>query len=460
MTQDNYPASLTVLRESKDNLDVVPDPRSPRKDRVWQLRLLWDNRAFLWRVLLWGLLAGIVVALILPVRYEVVTRIMPPDTQSAPALAMLTALAGKTGGAGNLAGMASDLLGVKSSSALFVGILQSQSVQDRIIQQFDLRRVYGDSKIEDARESLTKHTDISEDRKSGIVTVIVTDHDPKRAAAMATAYVQELDRLVALVSTSAARRERIFLEGRLRSVKQDLDNASRSFSDFASKNTAIDIPAQGKAMVEAAARLQGELIAAESSLRGLEAIYTDQNVRVRAMRARVAELHAQLDKLGGEAGTASDPQSKDSDALYPSIRRLPILGVTYADLYRQTKIQETVFELLTQQYELAKVQEAKEIPSVKVLDAAVVPTKKSFPPRLLIILTSALVAFVLSSAWLFARVSWAQIAVEDPGKQFAQEVFAAFKTNLPRFARNGSHPQLTESGDWDPPRPEGDEASK
>jgi capsule polysaccharide export protein KpsE/RkpR len=192
----------------------------------------------------------------------------------------------------------------------------------------------------------------------------------------------------------------------------------------------------------------------------LEAIYTDQNVRVRAMRARVAELHAQLDKLGGEAGSASDPQSKDSDALYPSIRRLPILGVTYADLYRQTKIQETVFELLTQQYELAKVQEAKEIPSVKVLDAAVVPTKKSFPPRLLIILASALVALVMSSLWLFARVSWAQIAVEDPGKQFAQEVFTAFKTSLPRFARNGSHPQLTESGDWDSPGPEGDEAPK
>jgi len=459
MTQENYSTSITVLRESNSNVDVAPDPRSPRVDRVKQLRILWDNRGFLKRVFLWGLLVGIVVALIIPARYDVITRIMPPDGQSGPALAMLTALAGKTGG-GNIAGMASDLLGVKSSGALFVGILQSQSVEDRIIEQFDLRRVYGDSKIEDARESLSKHTDISEDRKSGIITVKVTDHDPKRAAWMATAYVHELDRLVAQVSTSAARRERIFLEGRLRSVKQDLDTASRNFSDFASKNTAIDIPAQGKAMVEAAARLQGELIAAESSLRGLEAIYSDQNVRVRAMRARVAELREQLDKLGGEAGTASDPQSRDSDQLYPSIRRLPILGVTYADLFRQTKIQETVYELLTQQYELAKVQEAKEIPSVKVLDAAVVPTKKSFPPRLLIILASAFVALVMASAWLFARVSWMQMAAEDPGKQFAQEVFTTFKTSLPKFARNGSHPEISETSDWIPARPEGDEAPK
>ena len=463
MTQDNHSTSLTVLRDARTNLDVAPNPRSPREDRVKQLRLLWDNRAFLWRVFLWGLLAGIVVALVIPVRYDVDTRIMPPDPQSGSALAMLSALAGSKTGGGNLAGMAgmaSDLLGMKTSGALFVGILESQSVQDRIIQQFDLRHVYGDSKIEDARDSLAKHTEISENRKSGIITLRVTDHDPKRAAAIATAYVQELDRLVALVSTSAARRERIFLEGRLRAVKQDLDSASRNFSDFASKNTAIDIPAQGKAMVEAAARLQGELIAAESSLKGLEAIYTDQNVRVRAMRAKIAELHGQLDKLGGEAGTASDPQSRDSEAQYPSIRRLPILGVTYFDLYRQTKIQETVYELLTQQYELAKVQEAKEIPSVKVLDAAVVPTKKSFPPRLLIVLTSAFLALIIASVWLFARVSWMQVAAEDPGKQFAVEVLTTFRTSLPKFARNGSRPQITESEDWIPPSREGDETPK
>ena len=99
--------------------------------------------------------------------------------------------------------------------------------------------------------------------------------------------------------------------------------------------------------------------------------------------ARVTELRAQLGKMGGESGTSAAPSSETDASLYPAIRQLPLLGVTYADLYRQTKIQETVYELLTQQYELAKVQEAKEVPSVKVLDAAVVPTKKSFPPRML-----------------------------------------------------------------------------
>ena len=181
-------------------------------------------------------------------------------------------------------GIASDLLGVKSSGALFVGIVGSQTVQDRVIRDFDLQRVYRDSKIEDARKDLAEHTEVSEDRKSGIITIGVTDHDPKRAAGMAKAYVGELDRLVAQVSTSSARRERIFLEGRLETVKSDLDLTAKNFSQFASKNTAIDIPAQGKAMVEAAAILQGRLIAAQSELSGLQQIYTKNNVRVRARK--------------------------------------------------------------------------------------------------------------------------------------------------------------------------------
>ena len=329
---------------------------------------------------MYALLASAVLALLIPVRFQSTTRLMPPDTLSESGMGMMAAIAGRAGADG-IGGLASDLLGVKSSGALFVGILGSETVQDALIDEFQLKKVYHDSKIEDARRDLAEHTDVSEDRKSGIITISVTDHDAKRAAAMARSYVDELDRLVAQVSTSSARRERIFLEGRLGDVKTDLDLAARNFSDFASKNTAIDIPEQGKAMVEAAAGLQGELIAAQSELSGLRAIYSDNNVRVRTVEARVNELDKKLNEIGG----AEVGNGKSDNSLYPSIRKLPLLGVTYADLFRQTKIQETVYELLTQQYEMAKVEEAKEIPTVKVLDAAIVPTKKTFPPRTVIV---------------------------------------------------------------------------
>lgn len=424
MSKQNY---FTTLPEATESDTPSNDSGEAWAANITRLRVLWAQRRFLLRWTGIGIVTSVVVALLIPVRFVATTQLMPPDNQSGGASALLAA-AGRN--AGGLAGIAGDLIGTKNSGALFVGILASRTVQDRLIEQFDLRRVYGDSKMENARIDLGKHTGVSEDRKSGIISISVTDHNPQRAAALASAYVKELDRLVADVSTSAARRERIFLEERLHAVKLDLDASAVKFSNFASENTAIDIPAQGKAMVEAAATLQGQLIAAESELRGLEAIYTDQNVRVRAVRARVAELRAQLGKIGGESGTSGALSPQSDPSLYPSIRQLPRLGVTYADLYRQTKVQETVYELLTQQYELAKVQEAKEIPSVRILDAAVVPTKKSFPPRGLISLFGTVFFFLGACAWLFVKRSYAAIDPQDPGKVLAEEVAVTVKARL------------------------------
>ncbi len=417
------------------SLETTTGPEASGERMIAHLRLLWENRELLLRTFLVALLASTVIAFLIPVQYDATTQLMPPDSQSGSSMALLSALAGRASGLGAVAG---DFLGVKNSGSLFVGVLQSRTIQDRLIEQFGLRGIYHESKIEDARLALIEHTSISEDRKSGIIGITVRDHDPRRAAALAQAYVAELDRLIAQVSTSSARRERVFLEERLNAVKQDLDSAAQKFSEFASKNTAIDIPAQGKAMVEAAAALQGQLIAAESELRGLEAIYTDQNVRVRALRARVAELRKQLGKLGGDSGGSGALSSKSDPSLYPSIRQLPRLGVTYADLYRQTKIEETVFELLTQQNELAKVQEAKEIPSVKILDAAVVPTKKSFPHRLNLISAGTALAIFAVCAWLFAKRSWQAIDPQDPGKQFAEEVVSTLRLGAGRLVPAGA----------------------
>ena len=161
------------------------------------------------------------------------------------------------------------MLGLKSSSDVFVGILTSRTVQDKLIQQFLIwKKLYGDSRMEDARKDLAERTAIVVDRKSQIITITVTDKDPKRASTMGQGYIEELNRLVAELSTSSARRERIFLEDRLQAVSKDLESAEKEFSQFSSENSAIDIKEQGKAMVQAAATLQEQLIASESELRG------------------------------------------------------------------------------------------------------------------------------------------------------------------------------------------------
>jgi capsule polysaccharide export protein KpsE/RkpR len=315
-------------------------------------------------------------------------------------------------------------------------VLRSRTVEDKLIQEFDLRKLYHARRIEDARKVLEGKTDIAIDRKSQIVTVDVTDKSPQRATALAQAYVEELNRTLAEVSTSSARRERIFLEGRLTTVNNDLETAEKAFSQFSSKNAAIDLKEQGKAMVTAAATLEGELIAARSELEGLRQVYANSNVRVRSAQARIAELESQLEKVSGGYESPSPEKGNDDDALYPSIRRLPLLGVPYADLYRKTRVQEALFEMLTQKYELAKVEEAKEIPTVKVLDFPKLPERNSFPPRLLLMLLGTVLSFSGGVAWIFGHEKWEQMDPADPGKVLAQEVFETVKVATSWGSRN------------------------
>jgi capsule polysaccharide export protein KpsE/RkpR len=410
------------------------------------LRNLWAQRRLLGKAIFGGFAAGALVALLIPARYQSTTRLMPPDSQANASMGMLAALTAKSGnGMGTVAG---ELLGIRGSGALFTGILGSRTVEDRLVARFQLHKVYGIRLEQDTRAKLAENTEISEDRKSGIITISVTDPDPKRAAAIAQAYVEELNQLVAELSTSAAHRERVFLEERLGSVKLDLDDASQKFSQFESTNKTIDIKEQARAMVQGAAAIEGELIATESELKGLEEIYTVNNVRVRSVKARIAELRRQLDKMGGTTATGNRESPAISDTAYPTIRRLPLLGVTYADLYRRMQIQEAVYETLTQQFELAKVQEAKEIPSVKVLDAASLPEGKSFPPRTLIALLGAFVVSGAAGMSIVARASWEEADSKDPGKVFAREVLQTMEAGMPWAEPNGSRVQAATHRVW------------
>src|SRR5438094_5950578 len=454
----NFSASAPVRQPVPEmpehDLPVGPGPEEPPQatdSSVAYVRLLWEHRRLLARVAICGLVASTLIAFLIPARYESTARLMPPDNQSTTGLA--AAAAAMSGVGAGLGGVASDLLGLKSTSDIFVGILTSRTIKDKLIQQFDLKKLYWDRRMEDARRDLAEHTSVSVDRKSQIIAISVTDHDPKRAAAMAQAYVEELNRLVAELSTSSARRERLFLEERLKAVNQDLEVAEKEFSQFSSKNTAIDIKEQGKAMVEAAATVQGQYIAAQSELEGLKQVYTDNNVRVRSVRARIAELKRQLEKLGGKGEPVSEPSGQQADFLYPSIRKLPLLGVTYADLYRRTRVQEAVFESLTKEYELAKVQEVKEIPTVKLLDSPNIPERKSFPPRTLIAFLGMALAFAAATTWVLGKWAWDETDSNDARKVFAQEVFTTVKARLPQFSQNGSgNPAGSESSSDGSPR--------
>jgi uncharacterized protein involved in exopolysaccharide biosynthesis len=436
------PADALEPRPTYSNPGV--DAGSYMPSSATMLRLLWNKRQLLLRWMIYGFVLSTVTAFLIPKKFESAARLMPPD-QSNSGVAMLAAAATSRTGSGLGAGLGSglgsiagDLLGLKSSGELFVGILQSRTVQDRLINKFNLRKVYWDRYLEDARKDLDKNTEVSEDRKSGIISVRVTDKNPQRAAALAQEYVSELNRIVISLNTSSAHREREFLEERLTQAKQDLESAEKGFSEFASQNTALDIPAQGKAMIEAAATLEGQLIAAETELESLRQIYADGNVRVRSTQARVNELRHQLQKIGGKYDSTTQPGNQDDQSMYPSIKKLPLLGVKYADLYRGTKVEEAIFETLTQEYELARVEEAKETLVVKVLDPPNVPEKKSYPPRMLIMTLGTLLAMAMSVVWIFGRAFWTEIDSREPHKVLALEISQTTRASLPWRVGNAS----------------------
>lgn len=415
-----YPPSLPEMEQRP----------AEEQGKIAKLWLLWNERRLFWRVAWKTLALAVVVSFLLPRQYEATVKVVPGENSSSGMMGLPGKLANmENSGVGNGISLALDatgLLGGKTPTAFYVEILKSRSLQDSIIDHFNLRTRYWKTgrwwpgNYYTTRKKLSSFTDIEEDKKSNVIILTVTDYDPETAAQIATAYVTELNRAAAGLNTGEAHRERVFLEGRLSEAKHDLDQTALALSQYSSKNTIMDPQDQGRAMMDAASRVQGEMIAAEAELKGLEQIYSDDNVRVRTLKARIETLQGKLHTMTGKQVQPAAPD-------YPSMTSLPILGYRYSDLYRQTRIQEAIYEFLTQQYETAKIDEARELPSVRVMDPAVPPERKSSPHRVLIWICSLFGALVLTTCWVLGKNSWERIPPDDSRRLLAADVNAEIR---------------------------------
>jgi len=386
----------------------------PQSGRILPLlRLLWVKRRTVLGIVVAGTLLSVLYAFLLPVMYTSTTTLMPPDTSSANS--NLMGLLSATGSAG------SALLGAKSSGAQFVGILRSRTVQESLVKRFNLDHYYKVRFDEDACKRLVAHTSVLVDDKSGIIAISVTAGNPALASNIAQGYVEELDHVVTNNSTSAAHRERVFLEGRLKEIKQDLDSSSKALSQFSTKNRTIDVPSQAKAMMEAGLKLQADLAVARSDLAGLRQAYSEDNIRVRTASAHVEELQRQMDKITGQSQENSS-EAHTNQSSYPSLEALPELGLTYADLERKVVVEESLWEALTKQYETAKVQEAKEIPTVRILDVADVPQHKSAPARTAIVILGIMASLFVACIFVLGANTWENISDQDERKKLVTEI--------------------------------------
>ena len=401
--------------------------------------VLLRHRRLLVRVAGIALLVNLAIAFLIPKQYQSSARIMPPET-SGSGTALLAALAGRALGGDTLGGLAASLLGGHNSGLLFIDLLRSDTVTDHLVDHFQLESVYHKRYRVDARKVLMRHTLIEQDKKSGVITITVTDSSPQRARDMAQGYLDELNLLVNRTNTSSAHSERLFIESRLATVSKELDRAQEALSNFSSTQMTVDLREQTRATVDAAAKLQGELVATQGELISLQQTYGDGNVRVRAAEARASNLRRELAKLGGTSASLSKPDDDHSDSnseqgtsdslSYPPLRQLPRLAVPYANLYRNVRIQETVLELLTQQFEIAQIQEAKDIPVLSLIDVPQIPEKRSFPPRTLLTLLLTVFECLVVSAFIVFRHHWRAIDENDPRRIIARESSDALRQSM------------------------------
>jgi len=405
-------------------------------DRNWltNTTIVWRQRKLLGRTTAAAFVLGLAISLLIPKTYESTALIMPPENSGSGG-AILAALTGRVLGNDTLGGIAASLLGGHNTGALFVDLLRSGTVTGHLIDRFQLQSVYRKRYRVDTAKYLLRHTVILQDKKSGVITLTVKDHDPKRARDLAQAYLDELNLIVNRTSTSSAHRERVFIEQRLAGVKSDLDRAQKGLSEFASTHATVDLREQTRATVESAAKLEGELIVTQGDFDSLRQIYGDGNVRVRAAQARIGNLKREIAKISGtSAELSTDPVTKvtadSGDALdtYPPLRQLPRLAVPYSDLYRNVRVQETVYELLTQQYEIARIQEARDIPVVNVIDSPGIPEKKSFPPRALFTLAFTLSISCSVCFLILGSHFWNSVNHRDPRRVLAAEIWTDIRS--------------------------------
>lgn len=336
------------------------------------------------------LMAGIIVgalSLLMPNIYSGTASVLPPQQSqsgSSAILGQLSALGGMSG---------SSLL--KNPSDLYVGMLNSRTVSDSIIQRFKLQSVYDTKTLTDTRLQLLSSSTIGSG-KEGIIVIEVKDKDAQRAAALANAYVEELQKLTQTLAITEASRRRLFFEKQLIQAKQLLVDSEVKLKETQEKSGLIQLNGQAEALIKSSAELRAQIAAKEVALNAMQTFATGSNPEYVRARQELVSLKEQLKKM--ESGL-----NRGSGDMLVGSGRLPEAGLEYVRRVRDVKYAETIFELMSKQFEIAKIDEAKDSSIIQVLDAAIVPDKKSKPNRGVIVVSTILFVGIITTFWILAR---------------------------------------------------------
>lgn len=356
-----------------------------------------------------GTVLGLAYALLATPIYTARTVILPPQQQASAASAMLSQL-------GGLAGIAGVAAGIKSPDEQYVAFLRSASLQDGLIQQFKLRQRYKVDTLEDTRKTMSRTVQVSADKKTGLITIAVDDKDPRFAAALANAHVPALSRMMGSLALSEAQQRRVFFEQQLEKTQHALDAAEIGFREEQQRGGIVATEALAETSVKAGAALRAQIAQKEVQVQALRSYATEQNPDLQRALSELGALRQQLKRLEQGGGDTS-----------PS----PTAGLQAAKSYRDVKVLQAKLEVLIKQYEMARLDEAREGPLLQVVDPATTPERRSKPKRTLSVFLGTLAAGV--SGLFFALTRRAlRNRIAQPGQAAG---FAALKKAwLPRHS--------------------------
>ncbi len=325
------------------------------------------------------------------------TVILPPQQQQSLAASALSSL-------GALANLAGGAAGIRSSLDQYVALLQGTTVSDRIIERFKLDEAYDEEYRSNTRRELAKNVRISAGKRDGLITIEVDDEKPEQARDMAMAYVDEFRRMTAELAITEAQQRRVFFENHLQATKRKLAEAQAALQGSGISGGALK--AEPKAVAEGYAKLKAEYTATQVRLQALLSNLTSNAPEVQQQQSALAAIKAQLDKVEGSA----DGGAASSD---------------YISKYREFKYQETLFELFSRQYELARVDESREGGLVQVVDKALLPDRKSRPKRALIGVSVSLAVGVLLCIFVLLRSRWKRSSLTQDERAKAARIWPA-----------------------------------
>ena len=329
---------------------------------------------------------------VLPSMYTATTVILPPAQSSNAASSML---ASQMGGSGALASMAGASLGIKNPSEMYVSLFHSRTVEDSVIQRFGLMARYRTKRLSDARKAFEAHAKVVLGAKDGLVTIDVTDRDPTNAAQIANGYVEEFRKLTKDLAITEAAQRRMFFQQQLLEAKENLSVAEEAMKGIQQSTGVLQIDSQTRSLIESAADLRAQVVAKEVQLQGMRTYATEDNPELLEVKQQLAALQAQLAKLSGT------DQDSGSSFIVPK-GKVPQAGMEYVRKLRDVKYYETISELIGKQFEMAKLDEARQGGALQVVDVAVPPDKRSFPQRTITIIVAILVGFFLACGWCIA----------------------------------------------------------